>query len=137
MDIDKLFLHRDRVAAYKPQQFQTLREDVGVVAPILFLLNPDALRTSEALTITKLADVTFDLYVVHDATSSLAAYVIDTKHPATTRTYVNGVVISQSAALPPGRGITVKYSFDEFQVVANEASSVVVFCRNLATHQAT
>lgn len=138
MQLDKLYTNRDHLLKYSEQAFVELDLNIGLRNPVLFISNKVMTQEAGYFSLDPIEEQNYDINIV-TSDSCVLLYIINVKAPLF-KVFSNGIIIRNRMKWDNARdmeGITARYTFDDFIVVANKNQTSAVFCKNVTSDQKT
>lgn len=138
MKLEKIYNEKQILLNYPEHCFGKLNINIGVQNPILFLANKNQLEISNYFNLDIIEERNYDINVI-SFNSFVIMYVINIKAPYY-NTVNNGIIIRNRIKWDEQQDtvdISVRYTFEDFHVVANKTQSCEIFCKNVTVDQKT
>lgn len=138
MELNKLFLEKEAILKYPEKTFTKFSVKIGLENPILFM--PNRFRVNEAayFNLDTIEERNYTINVV-SSNGFVILYIINIKAPYFS-ILNNGLIIRNRKKWDDKadmEGVSTRYTFEDFVVVANKNQSSEIFCRSIASEQKT
>lgn len=138
MELNKLFLEKDRLLEYPEKTFTELKLKLGLATPVLFLSSLEKTRESSYINLDTIEERNYTIHVI-SSNGFVILYVINVKAPYYTIAN-NGLIVRNRKKWDDkadAEGVATRYTFEDFTVVSNKNQSSEIFCRSVASEQKT
>lgn len=139
ISIEQIFNSKEKLLRYRESYFyptELLTFSTGLLRPVLFVANKQALEQASFFSIHKIEDTDYDVHVV-SGQATILFYLIDIK-VAASKVVPNGILLRRR---PPSEsdkdGVKVKYTLEHFFIISNRLGTCTMFARDVTADPTT